>query len=82
MLWDGEISGKVKKQHVKTEFLDCELPVLMIGKAGGCGYDKLSSAIASALSRGGISDLIKVEGGAGNQENAFKEAGFDWVSVI
>lgn len=82
MLWDGEISDKIKKRRIKNEFLDCELSVTMIGKAGGYGYDKLSSAIASALEKGGLSEYIKVNGGSGNQRQAFEDAGFQYIEII
>lgn len=82
MLWDGKISDQVKKVRLKTESLDCEVSATMIGKAGGYGYDKLSSAIASALREGGIDKIIKVEGASGNQQKAFEDAGFEWVQVI
>jgi len=80
-LWDGEISEKVKQEHTKTEFLDCHLPVTMIGKAGGYGYDKRSAAISSALRKGGLHELLPVEGGAGNERTVFENAGFEWFEV-
>lgn len=81
-LWDGVLSEQIKKRHVKTDFLDCELSVVMIGKAGGYGYDKLSSAIYEALRKGGLHELVKVEPGSGNQQKAFEEAGFTYIPVI
>lgn len=41
---------KVKTRTVYLMDEKTELPVILIGKAGGYGYDKLSSAIASAIS--------------------------------
>ena len=79
-LWDGKISEQIKRE--KSSLVNFELAVLMIGKAGGYGYDKLSSAIASALRVGGIDHLIKVEGASGNQQAAFEDAGFTWIQVI
>jgi hypothetical protein len=82
LLYDGVISARIKEKHVKTEFLDCKLPVSMIGKAGGYGYDKRSSAIDSALRAGGIHDLLPVQGGSGNERQVFEAAGFTWIDVI
>ena len=82
MLYDGIISAKVKQKHVKTEFLDCMLPEVMIGKAGGYGYDKRGAAIAAALRKGGILDLLPVEGASGNERSVFEAAGFTWIDVI
>jgi hypothetical protein len=80
-LWEGEVSSKVKKRRIKTEFLDTEIPEVMIGKAGGCGYDKRSAAISSALDKGGIRKYLPVEGGSGNERDVFEKAGFDWFEV-
>lgn len=52
-----------------------------IGKAGGYGYDKLSSAIYSSLKAQGLEKLIKVESASGNQRQAFEEAGFIYIEV-
>ena len=82
MLWDGPISEQIKKRQVKTDFLNCELSVVMIGKADGYGYDKLSAAISAALRVGGLEKLLPVEGGSGNQRSVFEKAGFEWVEVI
>lgn len=84
LLWDKELAPKVKLRRIKTEFLDCELAIPMIGKASGYGYDKLSSAISQALEVGGIRKLFPtpVEGGSGNQQTAFESAGFEWVTII
>jgi len=81
-LWDGEISSQIKEIHIKTEYLDTDLPILMIGKAGGYGYDKRSSAIAAALGKGGIHHLLPVEGGSGNERTVFEAAGFEWFEII
>ena len=81
MLWDGAISEQIKQKHHKTEFLDCMLSVVMIGKAGGYGYDKRSAAISAALYKGGIHELLPVAGGAGNERSIFEAAGFDWFEV-
>jgi len=80
-LWDGEFSEQIIQKHVKTEFLDCHLPAVMIGKAGGYGYDKRSSAIASALRKGGLINLLPVQGGSGNERSVFESAGFEWFEV-
>ena len=80
-LWDGEFSGQVKQKHFKTEYLDCMLPAVMIGKAGGYGYDKRSAAISAALRKGGLHKLLPVEGGAGNERWIFEAAGFEWLEV-
>ena len=80
-LWDKTISDQVTKKHLKTEFLDCMLPIVMLGKAGGYGYDKRSAAISAALRKGGILNLLPVEGGAGNERCVFEAAGFDWFEV-
>lgn len=77
MLWDGKISPKIKRERVSGY----EVKHTMIGKAGGYGYDKLSSAIYSALERGGIHKLIKVEPGGGNVRKAFEDAGFELLEV-
>ena len=82
LMYDGEISVKIKEKHIKTDYLDCHLPGTMIGKAGGYGYDKRSSAIAHALQEGGIHDLLPVQGGSGNERQVFESAGFTWVDVI
>ena len=82
MLWDGVISAKIKQKHLKTEYLDCMMPAVMIGKAGGYGYDKRSAAISAALRAGGIWDLLPVQGGAGNERSIFEAAGFEWIDVI
>lgn len=81
-LWDDEISPQITQRHFKTAFLDAMLPVVMIGKAGGYVYDKLSSAISQALRIGGIDHLIKVESCSGNQRKAFEDAGFTYFEVI
>lgn len=52
-----------------------------IGKAGGYGYDKLSSAIYEALVKLGLDKLIKVEPARGNQREAFEEAGFVYIEI-
>lgn len=81
ILWDKEYCPKIKQRHIKTEFLDCYLPAIMIGKAGGYGYDKRSAAISAALSKGGLHELLPVEGGAGNERAIFEDAGFTWCEV-
>ena len=83
MLWDGEISGKVRTRHVKTEYHDFgQLPVVMLGKAGGYGYDKRSAAISAAIREGGIHEFLPVESGAGAERSVFEKAGFTWIEVI
>lgn len=52
------------------------------GIAGGYGYDKLSSAIAQALLKAELHNVIKVGEGSGNQQQAFEEAGFGYIQVI
>lgn len=81
MLWDGVISDKIKKEHHPSIHSDCYLPVVMIGKAGGYGYDKRSAAIADALRIGGIWDLLPVQGASGNERQVFEDAGFVWFEV-
>lgn len=68
-----------------------------IGKAGGYGYDKLSSAIYEALKRCKRSrfidneiidtpfpmhEHIKVHPGSGDQRQAFEEAGYTYIEII
>lgn len=65
MLWDKEFVPKIKKH--KIDGFEGDFEVCMIGKAGGSGYDKRSAAIASALSVGGLRELLPVVGGSGNE---------------
>lgn len=81
MLWDGELSEKVKQRHIKTEFFDCDMPVTMIGRARGYGYDKLSAAISKALDKGGLREFLPVKGGTGNQRDVFQKAGFEYIEI-
>lgn len=53
-----------------------------IGKAGGYGYDKLSSAIEQALYKDELNQVIKVKGGSGNQREAFESAGYEFIEII
>ena len=57
------------------------LPAVMIGRAGGYGYDKRSAAISAALRVGGLDKILAVEGGAGNERSVFEAAGFEWIEV-
>lgn len=83
MLWDGVISAKIKEKTVKIEGMEpFKTSVVMIGKAGGYGYDKRSAAIEAALRAGGILELLPVQGGSGNEREIFEAAGFTWVDVI
>ena len=82
MLWDGKISEQVKQVPYESDFLTGDHPILMIGRAGGYGYDKRSSAIAAALRKGGIHHLLPVEGGSGNEGTVFTAAGFEWFEII
>jgi hypothetical protein len=53
-----------------------------MGRAGGYGYDKVSSSIYQALKKLGLEKEIKVEPASGNQRTAFEEAGFTWIEVV
>lgn len=71
MLFIGAPTARSKEDFVNVQ-----------GKAGGYGYDKLSSAIAQALRKADLHDVIKVQGASGNQAEAFEKAGFVYIQVI
>lgn len=79
MLWDWEVK---KKRTVMLMDKPTELSAIMIGRAGGYGYDKFSSAVYQALKAGGLEKDIPVEPGAGSTRETFEEAGYTWVEVI
>lgn len=56
--------------------------VCMIGKAGGYGYDKFSTAVAHALAAGGMDRHISVEAGRGTVAQDLRAAGYDVIEVI
>lgn len=79
ILWNDD---RVKKVKEKIGESVCEFDAVMIGSAGGYGYDKFSAAIESALRKGDMLEHIKVKGGSGNERNAFQDAGYTWIGVI
>ena len=78
MIFGNEPSEEIKAT-VDANQRACKGP--FIGKAGGYGYDKFSAAIYQSLKAQNLSTLIKVESASGNQQNAFEEAGFKYITI-
>lgn len=79
LLFDRETK---KKRTVMLMDKETELSAIMIGKAGGYGYDKFSSAVYQALKAGGLEKDIPVEPGAGAVRSTFEKAGYQYVEII
>jgi hypothetical protein len=72
--------------HLTLNFWDTTDPDLKFsgatGSAGGYGYDKLSSALEEALTKLKAQGKIEVKSASGNQESAFKKAGYDLNRIL
>lgn len=79
ILFDRETK---KKRHVMLLDKPAELSALMIGRAGGYGYDKFSSAVYEALKAGGLEKDIPVEPAGGAVRESFEKAGYTYIEVI
>lgn len=79
LLWDREVK---KKRTVMLMDKETELSAIMIGKAGGYGYDKFSSAVYLALKAGGLEKEIPVEPAGGAVRQSFEKAGYEYIEVI
>lgn len=66
--------------RIRTDEDGISIP--LIGKAGGYGYDKFSTAVAHALAAGGMDKHIRVDAGRGTVAHEFREAGYDVIEVI
>lgn len=75
--------GNLPSEEIKSIVSENQRKMIgnCIGKAGGYGYDKLSSAIYQSLRGQKLNTIIKVESASGNQRNAFEEAGFIYIEA-
>ena len=101
LLRDGKMVGKIIANFSDNPAGSvCTASVILygresgIGRAGGYGYDKFSSAVAGALRSMGLlaarphgdntpdGEKIAVYAGAGNVREAFEAAGYTYLEVV